>query len=79
MKTRFVTSQECEKNRRWLHVDADDKVLGRMAVRIAMVLMGKELVRNPEVAMQFGLMVIWSGIVLITVLNTAIFWRLSRW
>jgi hypothetical protein len=41
--------------------------------------MGKELVRNPEVAMQLGLMVIWSGIALITVLNTAIYWRLSRW
>jgi large subunit ribosomal protein L13 len=42
MKTRFVNSQESEKNRRWLHVDADDKVLGRMAVRIAMALMGKD-------------------------------------
>jgi len=42
MKTRFVNSQESDENRRWLHVDADDKVLGRMAVRIAMALMGKD-------------------------------------
>jgi large subunit ribosomal protein L13 len=42
MKTRFVTTEECEKDRAWLHVDADGKVLGRMAARIAVALMGKD-------------------------------------
>lgn len=42
MKTRFVTAEECEKNRRWLHVDASGRVLGRMATRVAMALMGKD-------------------------------------
>ncbi len=41
MKT-FMAVKECaEKSRRWYLVDATDKVLGRMATRIASVLMGK--------------------------------------
>lgn len=39
MKT-FV-AKEKDINRRWLLVDAEDKVLGRLAVAIARVLMGK--------------------------------------
>jgi len=42
MKTRFLTTEECEKNRRWLHIDAEDKILGRLAVRVAVALMGKD-------------------------------------
>jgi large subunit ribosomal protein L13 len=39
MKT--FMAKEGDVNRRWILVDAKDKVLGRMAVSIAMVLMGK--------------------------------------
>ena len=39
MKT--VMTKEADVQRRWLLVDATDKVLGRMATSIAMVLMGK--------------------------------------
>lgn len=42
MKTKFVTNEECENKRRWLHVDAEGQVLGKMAVKIAMALMGKD-------------------------------------
>ena len=41
MKT-FMAVKECaEKSRRWYLVDVTDRVLGRMATRIASVLMGK--------------------------------------
>ena len=39
MKT--LMTKESDIRRRWLLVDANDKVLGRMATSIAMVLMGK--------------------------------------
>ena len=39
MKT--YMAKKGEINRQWVHVDATDKILGRLAVRIAMVLMGK--------------------------------------
>lgn len=42
MKTRFVRKEDAARNRRWYHVDATDKVLGRLAVRLAVVLMGKD-------------------------------------
>jgi large subunit ribosomal protein L13 len=42
MKTKFLTKEECEKNRRWLHVDAEGQVLGKLASRIAVALMGKD-------------------------------------
>ena len=42
MKTKFLTKEECEKNRRWLHVDAEGKVLGKRATKIAVALMGKD-------------------------------------
>lgn len=42
MKTRFIREQDCRSRRRWCHVDASGKVLGRMATRVAMALMGKD-------------------------------------
>ena len=42
MKTKFLTKEECEKNRRWLHVDAEGQVLGKLATKIAVALMGKD-------------------------------------
>ncbi|MCP4652543.1 MAG: 50S ribosomal protein L13 [Candidatus Omnitrophica bacterium] len=36
-KTKFFNKEE----RKWVLIDAKDKVLGRLAVRIAMILMGK--------------------------------------
>ena len=40
MKTQFAKKSESE--RKWYVVDATDKVLGRMATKIAMKLMGKD-------------------------------------
>lgn len=42
MKTRFARKEDYVNNRRWHHVDASGKVLGRMATRVAMALMGKD-------------------------------------
>jgi len=42
MQTRFARKEDYKDNRRWYHVDATGKVLGRMATRIAMALMGKD-------------------------------------
>ncbi len=39
MKTYMAKKGQCEQ--KWVHVDAEGKVLGRLASRIAMVLMGK--------------------------------------
>ena len=44
MKTSFVRKEDCESNRCWYHVDASGKVLGRLATRIAVALMGKDRV-----------------------------------
>lgn len=41
MKTFMAVKEYAEKSRRWYMVDATDRVLGRMATRIARVLMGK--------------------------------------
>lgn len=41
MKTFMAVKEYSEKSRRWYMVDATDRVLGRMATRIARVLMGK--------------------------------------
>jgi large subunit ribosomal protein L13 len=38
-QTTFVKNTDVK--RRWMHIDADGEILGRMAVRIATVLMGK--------------------------------------
>ncbi len=42
METYLAKKEEYEKNRPWYHVDAEGKVLGRLAVRVAMALMGKD-------------------------------------
>lgn len=41
MKTRFQTKEEANKSRRWVHVDATDKTLGRLASQVAHLLRGK--------------------------------------
>lgn len=50
------------------------------AIVIVLMLMGKELVGNPKVAhgMLWGLMSIWSGVVILTVANVVIYARLAR-
>jgi large subunit ribosomal protein L13 len=42
MQTRFARKEDYKDNRRWYHVDATGKVLGRLASRVAMALMGKD-------------------------------------
>jgi large subunit ribosomal protein L13 len=42
MKTPLARKEDYENNRRWCHVDASGKVLGRLASRVAMALMGKD-------------------------------------
>ena len=42
MKTRLARKEDYKDNRRWYHVDASDKVLGRLASRVAVALMGKD-------------------------------------
>ncbi len=42
MKTPSARKEDFENNRRWYHVDASGKVLGRLATRVATVLMGKD-------------------------------------
>ena len=48
------------------------------AIVIAMLLMGKGMVRNPDVEMHLGLMCIWAGIVVLLGATLLIYWRLSR-
>ena len=45
MKTEFLSKEEAEATRKWFVVDADGKVVGRLASQIAEVLRGK---RNPK-------------------------------
>jgi large subunit ribosomal protein L13 len=42
MQTRFARKEDYKDSRRWYHVDASGRVLGRLATRIAMALMGKD-------------------------------------
>ena len=42
MRTTFARNEDYKDNRRWYHIDASGKVLGRMSARIAMALMGKD-------------------------------------
>ncbi len=45
MKTQFAKKEDFgPENRRWYHIDAEGKVLGRMATEIASKLMGKDRV-----------------------------------
>lgn len=41
MKSYMAVKEQINKTRRWYVVDASDKILGRVATRIATVLMGK--------------------------------------
>ncbi len=41
MKTSFQTKEEANKSRRWIHVDATNKTLGRLASQVAHLLRGK--------------------------------------
>ena len=42
MQTPFARKEDHAQGRRWFHVDASGKVLGRLSTRIATVLMGKD-------------------------------------
>jgi len=42
MKTEFARKEDYKDNRRWCHVDASGKTLGRLAARVAVALMGKD-------------------------------------
>jgi len=42
MNTPIARKEDYQDNRRWCHVDASGQVLGRLATRIAMALMGKD-------------------------------------
>ncbi len=42
MHTQFVSKEDARHDRRWYQVDASGRTLGRLATRVAMVLMGKD-------------------------------------
>jgi len=42
MRTEFAKTEEFKDSRRWYHVDAGGRVLGRLATRVAVALMGKD-------------------------------------
>jgi len=44
----------------------------------AMLLMGREMIRNPDVEAAYGLAAIWGGIVAMLLANVAVYWRLGR-
>jgi lipopolysaccharide export LptBFGC system permease protein LptF len=48
------------------------------AIVIVMVLMGKEMLSNPGVDRAYGLAAVWSGIVLLTLGNIALYARIIR-
>ncbi len=52
--------------------------LAPAAVVLVMAIMGKEMVRNPDVPTIVGLMCIWGGIAMILLANVAVYWHLSR-
>lgn len=41
MKTTYISAEELRNNRKWFVVDASDKVLGRLATQVAVLLRGK--------------------------------------
>ena len=41
MKTEFLTKEQALKNRKWVLIDADDKIVGRLASKISTILRGK--------------------------------------
>jgi len=40
-QTTFLTKEQALDDKQWRHIDADGQVLGRLATRVAVVLMGK--------------------------------------
>lgn len=48
------------------------------AVVLLMGMMGKEMVRNPDVPRMVGLMCIWGGVAMILAANLGIYWHLSK-
>jgi large subunit ribosomal protein L13 len=42
MRTRLARKEDYKDNRRWYHMDASDQVLGRLASKAAVALMGKD-------------------------------------
>lgn len=48
------------------------------AVVIVMILMGKEMVRHPKIATEWGLLAIWSGVVALVAANLLVHMRLLR-
>jgi hypothetical protein len=45
---------------------------------IVLILMGKQMIRNPDVSVQAGLASIWSGLVLLIVANLIVYRKLTR-
>lgn len=45
MSTKFLSKEQAELSRKWLVIDANDQVVGRLATRVASILKGKE---NPS-------------------------------
>jgi len=45
---------------------------------IVMILMGKQLIANPKASDLLGFFAIWGGIVVMGIINVAVFYRLSR-
>ena len=41
MKTEFLTKEQALQNRKWVQIDAEDKIVGRLATSIATILRGK--------------------------------------
>ena len=47
-------------------------------VVIIMLVMGKQIVRNPDVQTSVGVLAIWGGIALLALANMVLYWRLVR-
>ncbi len=41
MKTEFLTKEKALANRKWVQIDAEDKIVGRLATNISTILRGK--------------------------------------
>ena len=48
------------------------------AIVIVMMLMGKEIIRNPDVDEVLGMGCVWGGIVLLAAANAVVYFLLSR-
>ena len=66
MRKTYVTKKE-DVQRKWYLVDAKDKVLGRMATKIAVILRGKhKAVFSPDIDAGDGVIVINASLVKVT-------------